>query len=105
MVRRLWKTLSVEKFFIFSGDKRQHAVMVPAPVMGRHNVPSFWYKRSSRDDSKVSWKQIFEFYNSVDGKQYLFYACVYGFDDSLSGVVCDARTFNSGVWEPLYVRV
>lgn len=33
----------------------------------------------------------------------IFILClVYGFDDSLSGVGCDARTFNSGVWEPLY---
>lgn len=89
------------KVLYFSGDKRQHAVMVPAPVMGDTMSLSFWYKRSSRDDSKVSWKQIFEFYNSVDGSN-IYFMPVYGFDDSLSGVVCDARTFNSGVWEPLY---
>ena len=89
------------KVLYFSGDKCQHAVMVPAPVMGDTMSLSFWYKRSSRDDSKVSWKQIFEFYNSVDGSN-IYFMPVYGFDDSLSGVVCDARTFNSGVWEPLY---
>lgn len=89
------------KVLSFSGEKRQYAVMTPAPVIGDTLSLSFWYKRSSRDDTSVSWKQIFEFHSSVDDSN-IYFMPVHGFDNSSSGIVCDARTFNLGIWESLY---
>ena len=86
------------KVLSFDRVKSQYAVITPAPVVGDTLSLSFWYKRSSFDDDG-GWKQVFEFYSSVDDSN-IYLMPVY--DDTSCGIVCDAKSFNTGIWETLY---
>ena len=87
------------KVLSFDRVKSQYAVITPAPVIGDTLSLSFWYKRSSFD-SDGAWKQIFEFYSSTNGSN-IYLMPMYE-NTSSSAIVCDAKSFNEGVWETLY---
>lgn len=83
----------------FDGSATGYSVMTPPPIVGDTLALSLWFKRSSAGDDGT-WKQIFEFYNSVDESN-IYLMPTYGYDDTKSGLVCDTRSFNTDIWEPI----
>lgn len=88
------------KVLYFDGTNNNHAVISPAPISGDDFTLSFWYKRHSKDDANVGWKQIFEFHNANDDSN-IYLMPVYGFDDTKSGIVCATEVFSQGIWEAI----